>query len=67
MRGYKCDRCGQWHSGLTGGFLYENRPDDGVYAGKEDDLECHSQTYDLCPECFRSVLSYMKNSAIGSD
>lgn len=28
MRGYKCDRCGQWHSGLTGGFLYENRPDE---------------------------------------
>lgn len=63
MRGYKCDRCGQWHSGRAGGYLYENLP----VKEDEDDFELDGKTYDLCPECFKSVISCIKNSAIASD
>lgn len=63
MRGYKCDRCGQWHAGRCGGYLYENLLDEE----DDDEFDLNSKTYDLCPECFRSVFSYMKNSAITSD
>ncbi len=60
MRGYKCDRCGQWHSGQIGGYLCQ-------CPTEPDDDELNSKIYDLCHECFRSVFSYMKNSAITSD
>ena len=60
MRGYKCDRCGQWHGGRAGGYLCQYPTEPG-----EDELDI--KTYDLCPECFRSVFSYMERSAIGSD
>lgn len=29
--------------------------------------EFDSKIYDLCPDCFKSVISYVKNSAITSD
>ena len=61
MRGYKCDRCGQWHSGRAGGYLCPCPTE------LDEDDELDLKTYDLCPECFRSVLSYMKNSAITSE
>lgn len=62
MNGYKCDRCGQWHSGRASGYLcqYQAEPDD-------DEFDFDGKLYDLCPECFKSIFSYMKNSAITSD
>lgn len=62
MRGYKCDRCGQWYSGRAGGYLYKILPETD-----EDEFDLNGKTYDLCPECFKSVFNYMKNSAITSD
>lgn len=63
MIGYKCDRCGQWHSGRAGGYLYKNPST----KEDEDDFGLDDKAYDFCPDCFRSVVSYVKNSGITSD
>lgn len=66
MRGYKCDRCGQWYSGNSAGYLYALIPE----KGKDDfklDCKTYPLEYDFCPECSRSVISCIKNLAITSD
>lgn len=48
-------------NGLSGYLCqYQAEPDD-------DEFDFDGKLYDLCPECFKSIFSYMKNSAITSD
>lgn len=59
MRGYNCDMCGKWFTTMVQFGVLREVFDDEF----DDDIRHNSiiyRPYDLCPECLRKVVSFIK-------